>query len=131
MGDAMSETRRFIIGVIGGIIGGILATLGLAKKYKTEIKSDKQTIQKRALDPGTKSALLQATQYKFAIVLLHGDGDPQVELTVKVNNKTYTLSGDEQAIEVIANETVEITAINTDTTSTRNTQTIEIAYLTW
>jgi ribonucleotide monophosphatase NagD (HAD superfamily) len=131
MGETMSETRGFIIGVIGGIIGGILATLGLAKKYKVEIKSDKQTIQKRALDPETESTLLQATRYKFAIILFHGDGDPQVELTVKVNDKTYTLSGDEQAMEIIANETVEIATVNTDTASPRNTPTIEVASISW
>jgi len=93
--------------------------------------SGKQIIQKQVLDPGATATLLPSTSYKFAIILFHGDGDPQVELTVKVDDKVYTLSGDEQAIEVAANETAEITAVNTDTTSPRNTPTIEMASISW
>jgi len=94
-------------------------------------RSEKQIIQKQVLDPGATATPLPSTSYKFAIILFHGDGDPQVELTVKVNDKTYTLSGDEQAIEVIANETVEVTAVNTDTENPHETPTVEVGYLTW
>jgi len=93
--------------------------------------SGKQIIQKRALDPGTESTLLPATSYKFAIMLFHGDGDPQVQLTIRVNNKSYTLYGDEQAIEILANESITITATNTDTENPHETPTVEVGYLTW
>jgi len=93
--------------------------------------SGKQFIQQQTLDAGATATLLPSTTYKFAIILFHGDGDPQVQLTVKVNTKTFTLAGSDQAIELIAGETIEITATNTDTTNPRSTMTIELAYLSW
>ena len=94
-------------------------------------QSTKQLIQQQQLNPSESRTLLSSTTYKFAIILFHGDGESQIELTVKVNTKTYTLYGNEQAIEIVANETVEITATNTDTVNTYNTPTIEIIYLIW
>jgi len=123
-------SREFSSGILGGIVGS-LATLGLMKIHKVVITSSKQIIQPQSLNAGATATLLPQTTYKFAIILFHGDGDPQVELTVKVNTKTFTLLGNEQAIEVVANETVEITATNTDTANPHNTPTVEIAYLTW
>jgi hypothetical protein len=39
--------------------------------------------------------------------------------------------GDEQAIEVLANETIEIVAVNTSTTDVKNSMTVEILSLSW
>ena len=127
MGERVSESRGFI----GGVIGGALVSLGLMRMYKVEIRSGKQIVQRQTLDPGATATLLPSTTYKFAIILFHGDGDPQVQLSVKVNNKVYTLNGDEQAIEVVANETVEITATNTDTANPHNTPTVEVVSISW
>jgi len=123
----MAEERGFV----GGLIGGALASFGIMKIAKAFITSSKQIISPQSISASGSATLLPPTTYKFAIVLFHGDGEPQIQLTVKVNTKTFMLSGSDQAIEVVANETVEITATNTDTASTRNTPTIEIAYLTW
>jgi hypothetical protein len=133
-GTYMSSNRDFTGGLIGGVIGGALATLGLMKINKPTqitITSNKQVIQPQSLNAGATATLLPQTTYKFAIILFHGDGGSQIKVTVKVNTKTYTLYGNEQAIEIVANETVEITAINTDTVNTHNTPTIEIIYLIW
>jgi FtsP/CotA-like multicopper oxidase with cupredoxin domain len=130
----MGEDRGlngFIDGLVGGAVGGALVSLGLMKIARTTITSNKAVIQRQPINAGATATLLPATAYKFAIVLFHGDGDPQVQLTIRVGATTYTLRGDEQAIEVVAGETVEITAINTDTESPRNTMTIEVASLSW
>ena len=118
-------------GLIGGVIGGALATLGLMKISKVVITSSKQIIPPQSLNAGATATLLPQTTYKFAIILFHGDGESQIQLTVKVNTKTFTLSGSDQAIEIVANETIEITATNTDTASPRSTPTIEIASISW
>jgi hypothetical protein len=117
--------------IIGGAVGGAIAAIGLMRIARTEVSSGKQVVQRLELDPGATATLLPRTTYKFAIILLHGDGDQQVRLVVKVGEATYELRGDEQAIEVVANEPVEIAATNTDTDSPRSTMTVEVAYLSW
>jgi hypothetical protein len=94
-------------------------------------QTTKQLIQQQQLNPSESVTLLSPTTFKFAIILFHGDGDPQIQLSVTVGSNTYTLNGDEQAIELIAGEQVTITATNTDTANPRNTPTIEVGYLTW
>ena len=88
----------------------------------------KTVISKQTLGAGASTTLFSKAVL-LAVVLIHGDGDIEVQITVKENEKTYTLYGNEQAIELIANEAIEITAVNMDTVETRNTPTIEIAYL--
>jgi len=95
------------------------------------ITPSKQVIAKQTLEPNVLVTLLPATQYKHTVILFHGDGDPEVKHTVKVNNTVIELLGDEQAIELLANESLEVTATNTSTTEAKNTMTIEILYLTW
>jgi hypothetical protein len=94
-------------------------------------QTTKQLIQQQQLNPSGSTTLLSLTTFKFAIILFHGDGDPQIQLTIQVGGNSYTLYGDEQAIELVANEQVAITANNTDTANPHNTPTIEIGYLTW
>jgi hypothetical protein len=48
-----------------------------------------------------------------------------------VGNTVVELLGDEQAIEVLANDTIEVTAMNTSTTEAKSTMTIEILSLEW
>ena len=113
----------------GVLIGGLITTIGLMKMKK--IVPGKTIIKQQTLSANTTSTLLSPTTYKFAIMLLHGDGDPQVQLTVTVGSNTYTLNGDVQGIELITDEQVAITASNTDTANPHNTPTIEIGYLSW
>jgi hypothetical protein len=130
----MSSNRDLAGGLMGGLIGGALATLGLMKISKPTqitITSGKHVIQSRSLDAGARAILLSQIAYKFAIVLFHGDGDPQIQLSVAVGSNEYTINGDEQAIEVLANESIAVTASNTDTANPHNTPTIEIAYISW
>jgi len=134
LGESMSSNKEFTGGLVGGVIGGALATLGLMKITKptqVTITSSKQIIQQQSLNAGATATLLPQTTYKFAVMLFHGDGDPQVQLTVTVNGKSITLYGDEQAIELLAGESITITANNTDTTNPHNTPTIEIASISW
>jgi len=119
-------------GVLGGALaGGLITALGLMKVKKITIQSGRTTLISSQLNPGESKTLLSPVTYKFAIILFHGDGDPQIQLSITVGSNTYTLNGDEQAIELIAGEQVTITANNTDTTNPHNTPTIEIGYLTW
>jgi len=91
----------------------------------------KQFIQQQQLNPSGSTALLSPTTYRFAVILFHGDGDPQVQLTITVGSNTYTLNGDEQGIELIVDEQVSITANNTDTANPHSTPTVEIASISW
>jgi hypothetical protein len=125
------ELNGFIDGLVGGAVGGALVSYGLMKIAKTTITSGKTRIQQQSVSAGATVTLLPQTTYKFAIILFHGNGDPQVTLTVRVGTTTYIVNGDEQAIEVVANEAVEITATNTNTVNPYSTPTIEIVYMNW
>jgi hypothetical protein len=125
------SSKDNVSGLLGGALaGGLVTALGLMKVKKITIKSGRTTLVSSQLNPGESKTLL-SEQYIFAVILFHGDGDPQVQLTVTVESNTYTLNGDEQAIELITGEQVTITANNTDTATPRNAPTIEIGYLTW
>jgi hypothetical protein len=64
-------------------------------------------------------------------MLFHGDGDSQVRLDVTKGSTTVSVNGNEQAIEILANESISITANNTDTSAPRAAPTIEIISLDW
>ena len=134
MDETMSSNKEFTGGLIGGVIGGALSTLGLMKIGKPAqitITSSKQMIQPQTINAGATATLLSPVTYKFAIILFHGDGDPQVQLTLTVGSNNYTIAGDEQGIELIAGEQVTITANNTDTANPHSTPTIEIVSISW
>ena len=123
--------REGVVGAISGAISGAIVS-GLMKVKQPTITSNKQIIsQQRLMAGATGVSLLPATTYKFAIVLFHGDGDQQVNLTITINGAQTTLYANEQAIELLANQEISITADNTDTTSERNTPTIEVLSLAW
>jgi hypothetical protein len=124
--------EKAISGVLGGALaGGLISAIGLMRIKSTTITSSKTIIAQQTLDANSTTTLLSSTTYKFAIMLFHGDGDPQIQLSITVGSNSYTLNGDEQAIELIVGEQVSITATNTDTANPHNTPTIEIAHITW
>jgi hypothetical protein len=125
------SSKDNVSGVLGGALaGGLITALGLMKIKKITLQSGRTTSTSTPLNPGESKTLLSG-QYGFAVILFHGDGDPQVQLTVTVGSNNYTLSGDEQAIEIITGEQVTITANNTDTANLHNAPTIEIIYINW
>jgi hypothetical protein len=104
---------------------------GLMKIKKFVLGATKAIIQPQPVTYGQPVTLVPQTFYKFAIIIFHGDGDPGIVIDVKVGDKTYTLSGDEQAIELVVGQNVTITASNPTPDTIANSMTIEMAYLTW
>lgn len=94
------------------------------------LTSTRSTVPAQSIAAGGTTTLLNAT-YKHAIVLIRGDGEPQVQLTVTIGTETYTLTGDQQAIALVANETITIDANNTDTAAAHNAPSIEVLELAW
>jgi hypothetical protein len=121
----MAENRGFISGFIGGVLGGILVSHFL----KPTLTFTRKIIDQQLVDPNATITLISKTFYKFAIIIFHGNGEHEVQLTIVVGEKTYTMCGDEQAIEVLTDENIEIYALNTDITNPHYTTTIEIIYL--
>jgi len=125
------SSKNNMNGVLGGALaGGLVTVLGLMKVKKITLQSGRTTSVSTPLNPGESKTLLSG-QYGFAVILFHGDGDPQVQLTVTVGSNNYTIAGDEQGIELIAGEQVTITANNTDTANPHSTPTIEIVSIQW
>jgi hypothetical protein len=120
--------KEFIAGVAGGLVGAGLMKITIPPP--PTITATKEVIQPQSVEAGASVTLKPSTTYKFAIILFHGNGDSQVRIDVIKGAVTETLHGNEQAIEVLANESITIVAVNTDT-SPRNTPLIEIVSLSW
>ena len=122
-------SNELLAGVAGGLIGAGLVKL--TTPPPKEITASRQVIDKQTVAPGAGASLLQLIRFKFAIILFHGDGDPQITLEITRADTSTTINGNEQAIELLANETIVISAANTDPSNNRSTPTIEIVSLSW
>jgi hypothetical protein len=100
----------------------------LTNIVKSIISSGRMVIDKQTLNAGVSIPLVSNTVF-FAIALIHGDGDPEVQLMVRVGNDVTTVAGNEPAIAVAANELLEISATNTDTVNQHNTPTVEVIFI--
>jgi hypothetical protein len=120
--------KEVLAGAVGGLIGAGLMRITAPPP---SITTSKQVIQPQSVTAGGSVTLKPTTMYKFAIMLFHGDGDSQVRLDITKGATTVSINANEQAIEVLANESISIVAINTDTASPRSTPTIEIVSLSW
>jgi hypothetical protein len=120
--------KEVLAGVAGGLVGAGLMKITAPPP---SITASKETITSRSVTAGGSVTLKPTTTYKFAIILFHGDGDSQVRLDITRNEVTVSIYGNEQAIEILANESISITAVNTDTANPRNTPLIEIVSLSW
>jgi len=123
--------REVVAGIVGGLVGAGLMRIRTPPPPPPAIVASKEVIQPRSIEAGGSVTLKPPTSYKFAIILFHGDGDSQVRLDIAKGATTVSIFGNEQAIEVLANESISITAVNTDTATARNTPTIEIVSLSW
>jgi len=111
---------------VGAMSGAIVSGFMKIREPAPTNTSNKQIIAQQALAANASVTLLNSTAFKFAIILLHGDGDASVTNTIQ-GATTRSLTGAEQAIEPIANETITITA--SASAAGGNTPTIEILSL--
>jgi hypothetical protein len=123
--------REVVAGIIGGLVGAGLMKIRAPPPPPPAITASKEVIQPQSIGAGGSVTLKPSTTYKFAILLFHGDGEAQVRLDIAKGATTVSIFGNEQAIEVLANESITIVAVNEDTTTARSTPTIEILSLTW
>lgn len=97
----------------------------LTNIVKSIIFSGGMVIDKQTLGAGASTTLYNNTVF-FAVALIHGDGDAEVQLAITVGGDTTTVAGNETAIAVTANELLKIDAVNTDTANQHSTPTIEV-----
>lgn len=107
------------------------ALVSVLTKIIPKPQSGKLVIDATLLAPGETRTLLNETSYKFAVILVHGNGDPEVTLNVAIGGGIYRLTGADQRIILVANEAVSIVAENSDQTYQKVTPLIEIAHITW
>ena len=123
--------REVVAGIVGGLVGAGLMRIRAPPPPPPAITATKETIASQSVTAGGSVTLKPTTTYKFAIILFHGNGDSQVRIDVIKGAVTESIRGNEQAIEVLANESISITAVNEDTATARSTPTIEIVSLSW
>jgi len=116
--------------VASGLVGGLVGALAAKAIFKLPIPSSgEMVISPQTVNPGETKTLISGF-YRFAVVLFHGDGDPEVTVDVKKDNVATQITGNTPAIEIVASKTLEIKAINTSTES-KSSPTIEIAWISW
>jgi hypothetical protein len=120
--------KEIASGVIGGIVGAGLMKITIPPP--PTITASKEIINRNIVGAGATTTLKPSTNYKFAIILFHGDGEADVEVRIQ-GETTRTIRGNEQGIELIANESITITAQNLNTGASRYHPTIEILSLSW
>lgn len=122
-------SKEIIAGVAGGLVGAGLARL--TTPPPKDITATKRIIESQTVEPGAAMSLMPVTRFKFAIILFHGDGDPYIRLDIEKPETTIYINGNEQGVEILANEAIAIVAANTNPGSSGNTPTIEIVALSW
>jgi hypothetical protein len=122
-------SKEVLAGAVGGLVGAGLARLTAPQQQR--VTSSKQVISPAAILPSGTVTLVPTTTYKFAIMLFHGDGSSDVRLDILKGGTTITIEADKQAIEILANESIRITATNGNASLPRTTPTIEIIALSW
>jgi len=120
--------KEIVAGIAGGLVGAGLMKITAPPPA---ITSNLEVIPKSSVGAGASSTIKPSTTYKFAVILFHGDGESQVRVDVTKGATTVSIRGNEQAIELVANQAISITAVNEDTTTARNKPTVEILSLGW
>ncbi len=125
------RVRTVVKEVASGVIGGLIGA-GLMKitTPPANITANKELIARNTVGAGLTATVKPSTNYKFAIILFHGDGESDVEVRIQ-GETNRTIRGNEQGIELVANESITITAHNSDSSTSRHHPTIEILSLSW
>ena len=103
--------------------------LVLSGKYPI-IKSDRQVILRQSVEPGASITLLPQTYYRYAMIFFLGDGGDGIRLYVKIGTELHQLDGNHEAIGIVTDNYLEITATNTSAVE-QQTPTINISYIIW
>lgn len=120
--------KEVLAGAVGGLVGAGLMKITIPPA--PEITASKELINRNLVGAGQTVTVKPSTNYKFAVILFHGNGDSAVEVRIQ-GDTTRTIRGNEQGIEVLANESITITASNSDSSTSRYYPTIEILSLSW
>lgn len=120
----MSEAGRLLVSSLPAAL-----VYKLLEDRIPSLQPYKNVIAGKTLNAGAVETLHESP-HKFALVMFSGDGDPQVRITAQIGQNTYTFTADSFALFAVINETLKITAENTDTTI-RASPTIEIAGVRW
>jgi hypothetical protein len=122
--------KEVIAGAVGGLVGAGLMKITAPPPPPPSITASKEIIARNLVGAGLTVTIKPSTNYKFAIMLFHGDGEADVEVRIQ-GETTRTIRGNEQGIEVLANESITITAYNSDPNYNKYHPTIEIVSLSW
>lgn len=118
--------------MMGGFLGQATYDI-IAQAFKPELmkikvfKSRKTVSVSTTLSAGSSDTVISNTKMFFGVILIHGDGDADVTVTI-TGETTRTCNGDEQAIEVVVDETITITRTN-NAAESRTAPTVEVAYI--
>jgi hypothetical protein len=122
--------KEIVAGIAGGLVGAGLMKITTPPPPPPNITASREIIARNLVGAGLTITLKPSAMYKFAIMLFHGDGEADVEVRIQ-GETTRTIRGNEQGIELIANESITITAYNSDPNINRYHPTIEILSLSW
>jgi hypothetical protein len=107
-------------------------TAGLMKiTTAPPIFSNREVLDQQSVAPGMMTTIKAPTFYKHAVIVIHGDGDPQTQIRIVMGATTIILPGDKVNVRTVANASIQIFAVNTDPNTSRTSSRVEILSLDW
>jgi hypothetical protein len=98
------------------------------------IASTREILNPQSIPPGLNNSIKAPTFYKHAVISFYGNGDSQIIVRVYFGGG-YSIwvevRGNELRTVTVANDTIQIMAENTDSSTSRTTPRIEILSLDW
>jgi len=81
------------------------------------------------ISPGDRVTLVEKS-YKYAIVLTDGNGDCDVNVYVSIGSESYTATGCDWVIDVVADDTLKVEVEN-PTSDNRTAPKLIVGYIEW
>jgi hypothetical protein len=98
------------------------------------LASTREVLNPQSISPGFFTTIKASTFYKHAVISFYGNGDSQIIVRVYFGGgySVYVeVRGNEPRTVTVANDTIQIMAENTDSSTGRTTPRIEILSLSW
>jgi hypothetical protein len=98
------------------------------------LASTREVLNPQNIPPAFITTIKAPTTYKHAVITFYGNGDSQIIVRVYFGGgySVYVeVRGNEPRTVTVANDTIQIVADNTDTSTSRRTPRIEILSLSW